>query len=457
MVRSLVTAVGGALLLGACMDSTTAPSAHEAAPTARASHRFTSSVTPPAPPTGWEDVYNPFVLRAYHVALTQADWQTIRNDETFDIKVPARFWLEGDTDNAEYTVEIRRKSATPIGDKISYRVSFKTKVGDPSANGRFYDIKSFSLENGDDQDVLSEGLSWYLHRLASTGTYKPGLAAWATLTLHIDTGNGVDVRPQGVYLNVELPDKHFLRHRNVWSEGSTWLYKQDDIGLPELKEPDITSPTTAQHSAAYNYLAYAPFRTDGSGGKGRKGSTGTTTPSDAVLEADLTRWIDMDGMLRLGAVNAFTDNPDELFNKGKNYFWADFPENVRTRMYFPWDLDASIRSTSGGIYGSVSTGKRGKTTVSQHPYQSVILNHPTYRAQYNAIMLGLLNGPMASAMVNADLDNILPVVRDALLADPNSKISDPDAKIAALKQWVTAREANVRQQVQANNTPAPRP
>jgi hypothetical protein len=454
MTRSFVTVLGGALFLGACMDGTTAPSAHDSAPTRHASANVAPATTP-APPSDWADVYDPFVLRAYHVALTEADYQTIRHDETFDIKVPARFWLEGDTDNAEYLITIRRKSATPIGDKISYRIAFQSQVNNASVK-RFYDIKSFSLENGDDQDVLSEGLAWYMHRLASNATYQPGLAAWATLTLHIDTGDGIDVRPQGVYLNVELPDKHFLRHRGVWSEGSTWLYKQDDIGLPELKEPEIDAPTAAQHSAAYNYLAYSPFRTDGGSSKGKKGSTGTSTPSDAVLYTDLTRWIDMDGMLRLGAVNAFTDNPDDLFTHGKNFFWADFPEHVRTRMYFPWDLDASIRSTTGGIYGSVSAGKRGKTTVSQHPYQSVILNHPTFRTQYNSIMLDLLNGPMSSAAVHAALDNVLPVVRDALIADPNSKITDPDAKIAALKLWVTAREANVRQQVQANNTPAPR-
>jgi len=139
-------------------------------------------------------------------------------------------------------------------------------------------------------------------------------------------------RPQGVYLNVELPDKHFLRHRGLWSEGSTWLYKQDDIGLPELKEPKIASPTPEQSSPAYRALAYLPF-----------------------AEAQYSG-------------------------------------------YFPWDLDASIRTTTGGIYSAQAGGR--KNQLNQHPYQEIILNHPVYRQQYNAVLLALLDGPMSVGAVH---------------------------------------------------------
>ena len=65
-----------------------------------------------------------------------------------------------------------------------------------------------SLENGDDNNVVSEGLAWFLHRQAWSSDYQPGLAAWAKLTVHVLEEDGtIDVRPQGVYVNVELPDK----------------------------------------------------------------------------------------------------------------------------------------------------------------------------------------------------------------------------------------------------------
>ena len=433
--------VAGVVGMAACSESPRTIAGPEA-PLARS----LSAALYPAPPSGWEDVYDPTVLRSYHVQLSAADYATIQADETFDIEVPARFWMDGDVSDAPYTVSIRRKSATAIGEKISYRMKF--------VSSNFYGIKSFSLENGDDQDVVSEGLAWYLHRLASTSTYRPGLAAWATLTMHVESkdanGNAtVDVRPQGVYLNVELPDKRFLTHRGLWNSTSTWLYKQDDIGLPELKE----MPGGSTGSPAYAALRYSPFQE----AQGRRASN--STPSDAQLAGEMAKWVDMDSWLRLGAVNAFTSNPDELFNHGKNYFWVDFAESDTRglrRLYLPWDLDAAIRNPTAGIYGTVGNGKGGKSAVSQHAYQQVILNHPQFRKQYNDIMLGLMNGPMATDRVQAALTTFEGVVSDALAADPNNNIADVPQHFAKLRAWVAAREASVRSQVQANNLPAPR-
>jgi len=161
------------------------------------------------------------------------------------------------------------------------------------------------------------------------------------------------------------------------------------------------------------------------------------------------------------AVNAITDNPDELFNKGKNFFWADFSNGKRH--YFPWDLDASVRSTNAGIYGTLTStlGKGGKSSVSvsQHPYQEVILNHPAFRQQYNSILTGLINGPLHPDRLSIDLTRFQETLSEALVADPNNQLGDA-AQVAAhfahLRQWVRARAANVASQVSANNMPRPR-
>ncbi len=401
-----------------------------------------------SPITSWSEVYEPLIVRNLNVKLSENDWQTIVNDETFDIEVPALFWMDGESET--YAIVIRRKSATAVGSKVSFRVKFTTV--------RWHDIDKLSLENGDDNNVVSEGLSWYMHRVAANENHQPGLAAWANLTMHVEgmdeSGNPTLVElPQGLYLNVELPDKHFLRHRGLWDPSTTFFYKQDDIGLPELKEtPD------RGNSPAYNYLNYSPFR-EATSAKGRK--TSSTQPSDAVLQQDLLNWINMDSMLRVGAVNAYTDNPDELFNKGKNFFWVDFATTVGDyrRLYFPWDLDSSIRGTSAGIYGTITTGRR-KTSVSQHPYQQVILNHPYFRAQYNATMLSLIDGPMSASNITSFLTQLEVVLMPHLLADPNSKVGSTEGEVAdffsGLRSWVFARESNVRSQLGENGPPAPR-
>ncbi len=418
------------------------------------------------PPANWEDVFKPSVLRSFNVELKRSDWDTIRADLAFETKVPATFWLDGDevvdVDSGELVptrrkIEIRRKSATAIGDKISYRLKFTESL--------WCDLQTLSLENGDDNNVVTEGLSWYLHRLASTTTYRPGLAAWSKLTLHLVSDvegfdefgepvltQTVEILPQGVYLNVEFVDALFLAHRGLWDSANTWLYKQDDIGLPEIKgTPD------GSHSPAYAALDYSPFQATRLSGK----RVLNPTPIDPALEQDLNLHIDMDSMLRLGAVNAFTDNPDELFNKGKNFFWADFTNG--RRQYFPWDLDASIRSTSAGIYGTVSVTKSRKgttTTVSQHPYQKIILNHPKFRSQYNNILTSLLSGPLRPELVANDLTAIEIVLTDALIDDTNNQIgNDPDvihSYFDYLRTWISLRAESVYSQIQNNNLPVPR-
>lgn len=428
----------------------------------------------PAPPQDAASVYDLDVVRSMHMRLARADFDTIQADATFSIEVPAQFWLEGELVNDPvsglpvpdtYSILVRRKSATAVGTKVSYRVDFQGR--------RWHDLKKLSLENGDDNNVVSEGLAWLLHRRAATATYQPSLAAWCTVTMHVEDMVPVlgedglplldmwgqplvqavtEVLPQGVYLNVEFVDKYFLARRGMWDAATTWLYKQDDIGLPELKE----SPTGGD-SPAWAALDYSPFRETRRSGK----RVLNPTPSDAALEADLEARVDMDSMLRVGAINAFTDNPDELFNKGKNFHWVDRASGLRT--YLPWDLDASIRSTTAGVYGTLSTttGKRGKlvTTVTQHPYQQVILNHPTYRARYNALLLALLDGPLEPQAVGAQLELLRQVLREPLAADPHSKLGDLasiDATFEALSRWVAERASSVRAQVQANNLPAPR-
>jgi len=418
------------------------------------------------PPTTWDQVYDPFVVRDLNVRVSQADWEILQADETFSILRPATFWSEGETNS--HAIKIRRKSATALGEKISYKVDFGTN--------RWHDIKRMSLENGDDNNVVAEGFAWWAHRLAINQSYLPSLASWATLTVHVERplfdeqgaplldelGNRMivaDVRPQGLYLNVEQPDKQFLRHRQLWNSSTSYFYKQDDIGLPELKE----TPSLGADSPAYKALDFSPFQATRTQGK----KILNPTPSDASLDTSLNQWIDMESMLRLGAVNAYTDNPDELFNKGKNFFWVDFETTASDyrRVYFPWDLDASIRKSDAGIYGTLSTttSKGGKktATVSQHPYQSVILNHAGVRARYNAILLSLLDGPMAKADLQADLVEFETLLTPYLLVDPNNQIGSTPTAVADyfanLRRWVAARDASVRSQIAKNGPPAPRP
>jgi hypothetical protein len=426
---------------------------------------FVSGPAASDPLPEWPQLFEPTLVADLNVKVRSGDWNTIINDESFDIEVPALFWASQDGDESSgVLVSIRRKSATPINGKVSFKIDINEYNGlDARAVSKWKGIKKLSLENGDDQDVVTEGLSWALHRLASQhGVYAPehkaGMANWVNLTLHqsscgsscgeYELGETQKIEPLGIYLHVEHVDKQFLKNRNLWTKDETWLYMQDDIGPSELKEAGCepenpVSPTVAA-------LQCSPFAAPS--GKGRN----KVVPSDCSPEA-LDLHIDMDVMLGLGAVNNFTVNPDELFTKEKNYFWADFSlpgctQAGNKRVYFPWDLDAAISKSDSDAYGSKKRGggKNKESNEQLTEMQRVILGDESaggFRERYNWKMAAL-SSPAFIADAKAFLDIIEPVLTPHLIADPNSKMSEnPAGHFSQLRGWLEDRAQNVSNQL----------
>jgi hypothetical protein len=119
-----------------------------------------------------------------------------------------------------------------------------------------------------------------------------------------------------------------------------------------------------------------------------------------------------------------------------------------------WDLDAAITDVEANIYA-----KKPRRGISQTDYQRVVLNHPAFCAQYNAIMLGLLDGPLSESAIHAFLDGVEAAVGPALAEDPYAGFGSSEAvaaHFAGLRGWASRRIVNVRGQVQANQPP-PRP
>ena len=385
----------------------------------------------------WPDVFNPFQILTLNLQLSDQDWDTIRHDTTNEIEVPAMFWADGET---PIRVSVRRKSSRALPSEADpIKIGLKIDINELVDGQKWRDLTKVSLENGADSGVVQEGLAWNLHRMASGSYgYQAAFASWVQVRI-----NGQLI---GVFVNAEQRDKQMLRNRGLWIDDETWIFDQDDIGVPEIEEGDGFSPT-------YDALCYVPFQV-----ASKRGSGTCSTPSDAVLATQLPLLVNMPGMLTQGAVDAYTDNPDALLSHGKNFQFVDFidPNNTgkdTRRLYFPWDLDAVFRSTSGNIYASGSGRK-----VSLSPYQEVILRHPVFRAQYNQIMLNLLNGPLSVGNIQSFLNQAEATISPALANDPfPTTEASPANEFAQLRAWVAARDLNVRAQLSANGPPQPRP
>ena len=342
---------------------------------------------------GWPEIFDTGQLLTLNLELDAGDWQTIQHDETFDLEFPANLWLEGE---APILVSLRRKSGDPLDGASGYtKVSLKVDINEYVDGQTWHDLKKLSLENGDDQDVVTEGLAWYVHRLASGPEgygYPVGLAAWVSVVV-----NGVDI---GVYVNVEQPDKQFLRNRDLYVNGSTWLYKMSDVNSYDLKFGDGDSPT-------FLALCYEPFQ---------HGGGSCPFPGEEAFATELNDLIDMRGMLTLATLDAFTGNGDALFTHGKNAYFADFTTGHK-RMYLPWDLDSTFPGANDGpFYPSGSD------------YSEIILAVPGFHDQFDSIMSTMLAGPLNMGNIGAFLNEAELVLTAALESDPNNQIGDSVAE-----------------------------
>jgi hypothetical protein len=74
------------------------------------------------------------------------------------------------------------------------------------------------------------------------------------------------------------------------------------------------------------------------------------------------------------------------------------------------------------------------------------------------VMLGLLNGSLSVANVQAFLTQAETVISPALANNPFPTTSgSPADEFNRLRAWVAARDVNVRNQLASNGPPSPRP
>ncbi len=256
--------------------------------------------TDPAQAQEWPGVYDPFQILTLNLDLDPADWQTVLNDETYDIEVPVWFWTGSDE---PIFVSVRRKSGDPISTGGGApKVSLKIDINEYITGQKWRSLTKLSLENGDDSDIVREGLAWNVHRLASGEEgygYDAGFASWMRVIV-----NGAYI---GLYASVEQRNKQFMRNRGLYISGETWLYKISDMSSIQL---EVGLP----HSPTYEALCYSPFRSDPT----------CPTPSEAALASQLPDYVNMQGMMTMAAVESFIADPDALFSHTKNAYFADF-------------------------------------------------------------------------------------------------------------------------------------
>ncbi len=378
----------------------------------------------------WPDVFDPTLLQTLNIEISESNWNTIVNDETFDIELPGWFWADGEEDNKMY-VAVRRKSGDPLPAAGHTKISLKIDINQYVTGQMWHGLTKVSLENGDDNNVLTECIAANIHQMAS-GPEGYGYDAWRANWVKLYV-NGTYY---GVYVNAEQLDKQFLINRGLYIWHQTWLYQYRGYYNFTLEVGDDLNP----RSPAVNELCYAPFPYAGASSPLHPDGGICSVPDDTVLVNQLNELIDMQGMLTMAAVNIFVANPDSLFTHARNSHFLDFnldnPSETRKRMYFPWDVDAANQRTDFNIYPT-------------EEYSQLLLKETTFKSQYDQILIDLLTGPLSEENIHKFIDSIeTTALLEAVAADTANKLGTSTVQGVAdefdsIRQWYSDRIAFV--------------
>ncbi len=352
--------------------------------------------------TGCAGVYNPDQILEYHFEVS--NWSTLQNDCTYDTYVEADMRCN---DGPSIRVGMRHKRSGGTA-KPGFKVDVNHVVVDQAFNG----LKKMSFENGIGSSqtcgggdgggagaLMTEYLGWRIHVLGGEIT---GRAAFARVYV-----NGDYI---GAYVNVEQPDKVFLKKRLGDNDG--WLYKVSGGDDGYKTNEGMANP----------YEAYFCFFKK------------NPCPVPGDIESTLPDKLDIQQLLKVGAANALIANHDAIMLKLNNYYSYDYASGPRA--YFPWDLDSTMADDYDVFTGTVSGG----TTV----FTDVLF--PTWEDDYDAILTGWLDGPLSVEAVRGEIDRAVDVAGDAMADDPNGGGSAAAAG-DDLAAWYADRHAAVSDQV----------
>ncbi len=346
-----------------------------------------------------------------------------------------------DDPNDFIEVAIRRKSGIALPSeadpqKIAIKVDISKPGYTPPAQ-RFGGKKKLSLENGCDSSLITEGLAWRIYQAAGVVASR---ANWVKVYLSTDLGETWNY--MGLYINVEQIDEEFLEDHMPNRHDYGFLYQRTE-NLGEIKE------TRAGEANPFRFKWY-PFDhpTDVSE---------TSAPSDWV--AQTPERVDMDQLLKFGAVEDFISNQDGTINKGNNFYYYDWatnptdpnlmdPDYKQPRMYFPWDLDTCMTGATTTPIIDDRGGSFVRGLILEQQKNGTPLGYHTFQADYYSTYKSLIDGPLTTANLQALISSIQAAISAEVAADPYAGVSASE-EFSRLNSYVAARRTFVNGQLSA--------
>lgn len=360
----------------------------------------------PAHGQSCSDLYDPNQVLNLYVTMDPADWEALRASCPGGICGPQPYTyytasLRCEQD-APIQVGIRRKNgkAEP-SESDPQKPALKIDIDEFVPEQTFHGKAKLSLENGGEDSLVSEGLSWLLHQTAGVVASR---AAWVKVHVNGDY--------KGLYIDVEQIDKTFLGDHGIDDGG--WLFKVEQQRTREGQPNPF----------AFNWYPFDHPHTPPE----------QPTPPDWQSQAS---WrVNMPHLLTLAALENFIANTDGLIGQMHNYWyydWSVFPEGQQPRLYLVWDLDTSMRNNAT-TYPILGQG-------AGHLREGVIVGDPGFQAQYLEIYHDLLLGPLALSQTHSLANAMEAVISTAMDSDPFQTTGSAAGEFQRVRNFFSSRTA----------------
>ncbi|NRD80221.1 CotH kinase family protein [Bacillus sp. BRMEA1] len=353
-------------------------------------------------------------LQQYKLFINPADLKELKRDIWIDDPLPAQLTLEGK--RLEIDIAYRGSHIRDYAKK-SYQITFyKPKIYKGSKlvhlNSEFKDPSM--IRNKFSFDFFTE-----------IGVLAPK-AQHVFLTL-----NG---RPEGVYLEIESVDEHFLKRRNL-PNGSIFYAVDGDANFSLMS--DLDKETKKSLSLGYEKkigeaneeykLQEFIFKIN-------------TIPRDD-FEREIVKYVNVDRYLRWVAGVIFTSNYDGFVHNYALY------RNGETGLFevIPWDYDATWgRDVNGKIMEANYVPIRGFNTLTAR-----ILAVDTFRKQYKTLLEEIMQEKFTTEFIVPRVEKLMRHIRPSLEQDPYKKnhLSEFDQEINIIKDYIEERRAYLQRKL----------
>lgn len=349
--------------------------------------------------------------------------------------VPASVFYD---DMEWYKVGVRFKGNSSLASawgsgvlKLSFKLDFDEFEDDypQIKNQRFYGFKKLSLKNNYlDKSMLREKVSTDVFRNA-------GLVAShaAFYTVYVDHGDG----PQyfGLYTMVEEVDDTVLDTQYADNDGN--LYKPDgdaaSFASGSYDEDEYVKKTNEDEADFSDVSNLLDVLHDSS-----------RTSDAAAWRASLETVFDTDVFLKYLAVNTVIQNWDTYGRMTHNYFLYNNPDTGKLN-WIPWDNNEALQTGNQG--GSYALNFQGLSS-SSWPLIGYLYSDEVYKAQYDAYVQEVVNGPFNTVTMQALYDTYAALLEEAATSEVSgytflNSSSDFQSAINTLKSHVSSRASAV--------------